>query len=260
MGLFSFIETFFFISLAITFILILLLVYHFKQRILSLEEKLETMFDIVNSLVKEVTSMRYQPPTFMPSMSSIYVQPNITQKIIVSDDEDEEEDDDENTSDESLADSDAEEEEDDDEEEEEEENEIRNDENIKTVSMNSITLEEVPTDAFHLEEIDETEMITDLAPLQRMEEEIIVEKTNDVLETDEPVLALTETLLEEEVQEEKEEEEEEEKDEDKAITEAQREIYNKMSTAELRTKVIAKGLVSSASKHRRPELLKLLGV
>jgi hypothetical protein len=126
--------------------------------------------------------------------------------------------------------------------------------------MNSITLEEVPTDAFHLEEIDETEMITDLAPLQRMEEEIIVEKTNDVLETDEPVLALTETLLEEEVQEEKEEEEEEEKDEDKAITEAQREIYNKMSTAELRTKVIAKGLVSSASKHRRPELLKLLGV
>ena len=40
------IENIFFISLAITFVLILLLVYHFKQRITSLEQKNDTMFEI----------------------------------------------------------------------------------------------------------------------------------------------------------------------------------------------------------------------
>jgi hypothetical protein len=58
MGFFSFIENFFFLSLAITFVLILLLVYHFKQRITSLEQKNDTMFEIANGLVKEVGSMK----------------------------------------------------------------------------------------------------------------------------------------------------------------------------------------------------------
>ena len=47
-------ETFFFISLGITFILILLLVYHFKQRLSTLEQKSDTMFDIINNVVKEM--------------------------------------------------------------------------------------------------------------------------------------------------------------------------------------------------------------
>lgn len=47
-------ETFFFISLGITFILILLLVYHFKQRLSTLEQKSDTMFDIINNIVKEM--------------------------------------------------------------------------------------------------------------------------------------------------------------------------------------------------------------
>ena len=47
-------ETFFFISLGITFILILLLVYHFKQRLSNLEQKSDTMLDIVNNVVKEM--------------------------------------------------------------------------------------------------------------------------------------------------------------------------------------------------------------
>lgn len=54
MGVFNFIETFFFISLGITFILILLLVYHFKQRLSSVEQKGDTMFDIMNNMVKEM--------------------------------------------------------------------------------------------------------------------------------------------------------------------------------------------------------------
>ena len=47
-------ETFFFISLGITFLLILLLVYHFKQRLSIVEQKGDTMFDIINNMVKEM--------------------------------------------------------------------------------------------------------------------------------------------------------------------------------------------------------------
>jgi hypothetical protein len=58
MGFFSLLETFFFISLAITFVLIIMLVYHFKGRIMAIEDRYHTMFEIVNSLVKEMKSMQ----------------------------------------------------------------------------------------------------------------------------------------------------------------------------------------------------------
>ena len=58
MGIFNFIETFFFVSLGITFVLISLLVYHFKQRMSGLEQKCDTMFDIINNVVKELTVIR----------------------------------------------------------------------------------------------------------------------------------------------------------------------------------------------------------
>jgi hypothetical protein len=58
MGFFNFIETFFFISLGITFVLILLLVYHFKQRVCTLEQKGNTMFEIINGVVKELTNIK----------------------------------------------------------------------------------------------------------------------------------------------------------------------------------------------------------
>ena len=54
MSIFNFMETFFFISLGITFVLILLLVYHFKQRLSYIEKKGDTMFDIINNMVKEM--------------------------------------------------------------------------------------------------------------------------------------------------------------------------------------------------------------
>lgn len=69
MALFNFIETFFFISLAITFLLILLLVYHFKQRLENTEQKCDSMFEIVNNIVKELNILRnaqlnMSPPQF----------------------------------------------------------------------------------------------------------------------------------------------------------------------------------------------------
>ena len=57
MGFFSFMETSFFFTLGITFLLILLLVYHFKQRITNNEQQLNTMFELVNNVVQEINNI-----------------------------------------------------------------------------------------------------------------------------------------------------------------------------------------------------------
>ena len=55
---FDFIENFFFVSLGITFVLIILLVYHFKQRIASMERKGDTMYELITNVVKELQFMK----------------------------------------------------------------------------------------------------------------------------------------------------------------------------------------------------------
>jgi hypothetical protein len=103
MGFFNFIETFFFLSLGITFVLILLLVYHFKQRLTALENKSDTVFDILNNIVKELTEtrqtqvklysemLRYQPSyNFQTANNRHIISPNmnayeVSEKIKVSD-------------------------------------------------------------------------------------------------------------------------------------------------------------------------------
>ena len=58
MGLFGFIENFFFISLALVFVLVLLLVYHFKNRITVAEKKSESMYGLLTAVVKEIKTLR----------------------------------------------------------------------------------------------------------------------------------------------------------------------------------------------------------
>lgn len=58
MGFFNLIETSFFVSLAITFILVFLLVYFFKQKLNVLETKYDAMLTIVGNVVKEVNILR----------------------------------------------------------------------------------------------------------------------------------------------------------------------------------------------------------
>lgn len=79
MGYFDYLNTFFFISLGITFVLILLLVNHFKKRIVSFEKKSDTMFDIINNIVKELSMLKQSfisrqsymsmPPVNFPSQT-----------------------------------------------------------------------------------------------------------------------------------------------------------------------------------------------
>jgi len=123
-GLFvNIMDSFFFISLGITFVLIFLIVFHFKQRINFLEKKCESLTDMCNSIIKELgvvknicisnmSSNIVSGKTTMPTYSFAPPVPNVRtvfsgivggnntpfNKIKVEDieEEDEEEDDDDN--------------------------------------------------------------------------------------------------------------------------------------------------------------------
>ena len=122
MGVFNFMETSFVISLGITFVLILLLIYHFKQRLTATESKQDTMFEIINNLAQELNNLRghismlSRPSTPYPFSninnevkfthensqqndepdegSEEYSEEDDDERIIVSDDEEDDEEDD----------------------------------------------------------------------------------------------------------------------------------------------------------------------
>jgi hypothetical protein len=236
MGLFNYIDTFFFISLGITFILILLLVFHFKQRISTLEQKNETMFEIINNIVQELVQIKYiitpppvenivPPSSLQPSLqpsslqsSSLHLIHNHSlpmnniihfdnNKIVVSDDEEEDSDDDEDDSDDDEDDSAIEDDSDDD-----EENKIK----VINVALN---------DNIQLNEVD------DIIEAEPSQGNIIVEKMNT---------------------------NESEIDNSDIQKEVKKEIYRKMTLSALKSIVIEKGLLSDPSKLKKQELLKLL--
>jgi hypothetical protein len=76
MGFFSIIETFFFISLGITIILVAMLVYHFKERLSSIEQKYDSLFDIVSDVVKQLSNIQSaaQPLPNISQFGGIYKQ------------------------------------------------------------------------------------------------------------------------------------------------------------------------------------------
>jgi len=79
------------LSLGITFVLIVLLVYHFKQRLATMEKKCDTMFDIVQNLVKEMSIVK---GTCMMCPQSYLLSPKIdTSEVHLEEDEYEQEDD-----------------------------------------------------------------------------------------------------------------------------------------------------------------------
>ena len=149
MGVFGFIENFFFISLGIAFALVLLLVYHFKNRMSVAEKKSETMYGLLSSVVREIKSLRsmfgvnpvlakYVPLDMdivkkksepevpvsagsEPEVITVNLASSPTNvKIVVSDEEDEDEDEDEEYSEDEESESEDEDESEDEEETEDE--------------------------------------------------------------------------------------------------------------------------------------------
>lgn len=163
MGVFNFMETSFIISLGITFVLILLLIYHFKQRLTASESKQDTMFEIINNLAQELNNvkghlgqltMMTRPSTPYPFSSA---NNNITfshEKITQNDEPDEEsmEDDEDDEDDERIIVSD-----DDDEDDDISVEELSDDDEEDSHSE-SIKIEDVEIQHAEKEEAEETEI------------------------------------------------------------------------------------------------------
>jgi len=259
MGVFNFIETFFFISLGITLVLILLLVYHFKQRLTTLEQQGDTMFEIVNSLAKEMTQLKeitvlrhiHSPPfgANIPSFSgapvgimhnlsdglhnsnTVYREFNTVQEDDDDDDEDEDDDDDED-------------EDDDDDEETVDEDE----ESIESVNLDVIENEKtnkiiVSDDEGESEPLDVNGNI-DIVHIEITQEEDIAIETVDIMAVTRENINSEETTNPIEPSEN--------------TKNVAADTYNKMTTSELKALVTQKGLSTEPTKLKRAKLLNLL--
>jgi hypothetical protein len=243
MGLFNFIETFFFISLGITFVLILLLVYHFKQRLSTLEQKCDTMFEIINNLVQEVTIVRSVTNRMIQGMAFSGPMPNITQEqmpiqhihlakeVEVEEEENESDDDDEDASDED--------DEDESEDDEDEDDEVASEVHANEIEDNekSLFILEKPIEIIETIEIVETIVGENL---DNIVEQIEMTKEDNTGNIDEVIENLEEII-------------------DTNSEPIESTDYKNMNIQTLKTLAVSKGLVTNASKLKKNELLKLLG-
>ena len=175
MGLSYIMDSVLYICLAITFVLILLIVYHFKQRVSALEAKQDTMFELVNNMVQEMQNMRMNsmappmPPPMpqemhdaifselsgMPSMIHIGGNPGFMDVHNNESHSVEELDTDGEVSDEDESDEDEDEDEDESEQDESDEDESQETNSIKQIQVESTTLlDEIPRAHLSMNDID----------------------------------------------------------------------------------------------------------
>ena len=259
MTAFNFFEMILLISLAITFVLILFLVYHFKQRITTTEEKTDTMFDIINNMAQEMTNIRtamnmVNTPSPPANISHV---PSFT-KIAVSDDDSDSEyetgSDDEDSGDSDHEDEDSDDGDDenedsgDDDHEYEDSDHISNNKQIKHISMDldneidtQINSDDVNSDN---NDIDEKEQ----PPAELNDTNLVVEKMDEVVNQVEEV----------EVEVEVEEEEEEEAESLDGRVTYSHSNYRKMNLATLRQMVVRRGLSTDTSKMKKNDIISLL--
>lgn len=256
MGFFNFIETFFFLSLGITFVLILLLVYHFKQRVTTLEQKCDTMFDILNTMVKELNAVR-NAQVMLQQFPFSQLRPGLSphldpSKIPVSDDDETSED----SSD--IGDNSSDDESDD--------NSVSNDEGegdesddddempplVETASsagsvkiINVEIGDTIELDEHILDPVSDTELENSaeekLEPPQELQSEdpIRVEKMNATETVEEPVATLENT-------------------EPNTSMEIPKDMYRRMPLQNLKALVISKGLSSDPGRLKKIDLVRML--
>ena len=239
----------FFILFGITFLFILLLIYHFKNKITALEKNVDTMFEILNNVVGDLSRMRVEGGQSAPRPSMIagvnYSSDNepvahfsdVSNGRFVNNDEEEsvEDSDDEDGDDEDgesdLSGNDEESEEDsDDEESEEDSDDEENEEEIRKISV--ILDEKVDEDAIQVEELEDS-------------------VTNDAEEVSVPELKEVEDISVEKVDIPMKEE---------SIDLDKMQQYKKMHIQNLKKLVVSKGLATTddVSKLKKADLLGIL--
>jgi hypothetical protein len=280
MGVFSFMETFFFISLGISFVMIIMLVYHFKQRMIVIEHKQDTMFEIINNIVKQIKNMQINitylgenqnatiraPSENVVTFSNGFLPTNMHEFDImfndvvksepngVEEEEESDEDDDEaaeNDEDEDdEEDDDSEDDEEDDEEESDEDDEDDDDEDDEEEEPKKIIVsdDDTPTEStikvINVDINENTPEANDLGIIEIAEIESTLLKENMEINDEDIVIHKIEHTKTEEVANDS--------------TRDNKEIYKKMSLSVLRATVIEKGLSTDPSKLKKQELVQLL--
>ena len=238
MGLFSFIETFFFVSLGITFILILLLVYHFRQRFVALEQKCDTMFDLINNIVTELNNERRSAHGFGITEPHIMFSPEPNGELsnVVDDERTQTNMEEFRAMNDSDSDEDSDEDSEDDSEDDSQDDDYGDITSFEIVDDNSVKV-------IVLDQLDElTELPTDTA--EQSENEELVELDLDAI--DQVVVEKLDPTKLDHILEET------------PLEKQSTDVYNKMPIQALKALVITKGLSSEPSKMKKAELLKLL--
>ena len=261
------IESVFFISLGITFILILLLVYHFKQRVNSIEQKCDTMFELMNNVVSEMNTQRNYAATSMHQLMGVNPSGNIAFSIHANEgiveneegdeeneegdeeneesdeDEDEESEEENEESDEDEEGDDEDEDEEDDEESEEEKDEDEAKESPNEIKTVNVDLDSESSIGANLPVECELETTED-DPLAGEDLNLIGFQPSDL-----HVEKLPEEIPQDHL------------DEPQSVpptnTPAHHDIYKKMTLPALKALSIERGLVSDPSKLKKPELIAL---
>jgi hypothetical protein len=251
----KFFDSLIFFSLIITFALILLLVYYFKQRISALEQRSDSLFDIINTLVKQMQIMQAAPQYLgeksTPENTSIRAYDNTSQYIppqVVSSPASE------NiylekVDDDSLDETDSDES---DEPESEDESESESDYHLESESQDDEDLPELETTKIIHVDLPETT----LESIPSCSTDDIESLGDDEIQIPEDIiLDATEIPIVVNKIEDESSPLKEGSDEDK---DSNVEHYKKWGLPALRTLVISKGLLSDASKLKKNEILKLL--
>ena len=258
MASFNFLETFFFLSLGITFVLILLLVYHFKQRLTNLEQKNESLFELLQMFIKETNMIKgnvshLYDHIHMKQSAMSFPSQNIAAEFVINgnmnaaapvyapasdcqvlDDEDEDEDDDDEDDD------DEDDDDEDEDDEEDDEDEFCGPDDVATVYKKIVVEDDVPLDSA-VGDIKVINMEETLA-LQPVEKQAFdeVEKisSNESVEPSVSSGTLGST--------------------EPSVSNDALEIYKKMNINALKAEVVSKGLCTDTSKLKKADMLKLL--
>ena len=233
---FSFMETSFVISLGITFVLLLLLIYHFKQRLSVTESKQDTMFEIINNLAQELNNMKMglslmnRPSTPYPhnivgeNISNGDINVFEQMEKLVNEDSDDEDSDDEDSDDEDSDDEDSDDEDSDDEDSDDEDEKI------------IVSDEEDQDDNISVEEIRPSENIENSA------EELVIDILENIqTNTQEPESLDTSNSQEVDI-----------------VGETEPQDFSKMNLGALKTYIIQQGWVDDASKMKKAQILSLI--
>jgi hypothetical protein len=247
-------ESIFFITLGICCVLLMMLIYHFKQRLSKVEQSNETMFEILNNMVHELSELKR-----MYNFGGVNIEPSVVvdDRIRVSLDDDDDSVDNSSLPElipiqtvESCDDSDDDSSEDSGEDSCEDSCEDSDDDSI-VVSCN--TIDDVKMVNVEIDDsLDSIELMdehsdSDIIDGEEVELEAVELNTSQVDSIQINKVDNAENLEEIDLPSVK-----------SVISDNSREVYKKMNVASLKALVIEKGLITDPSKFKKLELLELL--